>query len=84
MVLLLGPHLSLHAVSDNSTVLLIDDHLLFVRKLQQFLARTPHLRVVGTATTAQNGLKLTRHLQPTLVLLDFASIKLFQHLKAIG
>ncbi len=54
----------------DNTVLVIDDHPLFRRGVTQLLALDPRLRLVGEASTGEEGLALALERQPDLVLLD--------------
>jgi two-component system nitrate/nitrite response regulator NarL len=57
------------APSGNS-VLVIDDHPLFRRGVTQLLALDPRLRLVGEASSGEEGLQLAREHDPDLILLD--------------
>ena len=54
------------------SVLLIDDDTTFLRHAERFLRRDQTLRVVGTASSAEEGVALARALQPDVVLLDLS------------
>jgi two-component system nitrate/nitrite response regulator NarL len=53
-----------------NSVLVIDDHPLFRRGVTQLLALDPRLRLVGEASSGEEGLQLAREHDPDLVLLD--------------
>ena len=53
-----------------NTILVIDDHPLFRRGVTQLLALEPQLRVVGEASTGEEGVELAARLDPDLILLD--------------
>ncbi len=52
-------------------VLLVDDSPLALVVLQQMLATSPEIEVVGTATNGRDALALIPHLQPTLICTDY-------------
>ncbi len=52
------------------TVVIIDDHPLFLTVLGDLLSQTPGFSVVGMARTGQEGLDLCERTQPEIVLLD--------------
>lgn len=51
-------------------ILLVDDHNLFRSGLRLLLQKQDHFEVVGEASDGGEGLKLTRKLNPDVVLLD--------------
>jgi two-component system nitrate/nitrite response regulator NarL len=53
-----------------STVLVIDDHPLFRRGVKQLLELDPQLRLVGEASSGEEGVGRALELDPDLVLLD--------------
>jgi len=52
------------------SVLLVDDSPFFLEETRAWLSRHQELVVVGTATTAAEGLALAARLRPRVVLLD--------------
>ena len=52
------------------SVLVVDDHPLFRKCLQQTLADDPELAVVGTAANGAEAVALARELAPRVVLMD--------------
>lgn len=55
---------------DIQTILVIDDHPLMRKGINQLIAMEDSLRLVGEAGDGQRGLDLARQLQPDLILLD--------------
>jgi DNA-binding NarL/FixJ family response regulator len=55
---------------DSSTVLLIDDHPIFLEGLRRVLAAEPALTIVGEADTVAGAVAQARALRPDLVVLD--------------
>lgn len=51
-------------------ILLVDDHAVVRNGLALMLQKIPGLQVVGEAETGWQGVKLARHLQPHVVILD--------------
>jgi DNA-binding NarL/FixJ family response regulator len=51
-------------------ILIIDDHVMVREGVAEIIKHEPDLDVCGTATTANEGLELTRKLSPDLVLVD--------------
>jgi RNA polymerase sigma factor (sigma-70 family) len=51
-------------------ILIIDDHIMVREGVAEIIKHEPDLDVCGTATTANEGLELTRRLNPDLVLVD--------------
>lgn len=56
--------------SAGNTVLVIDDHPLFRRGVSQLLDLEPQLRLVGEASSGEEGLEVAARLDPDLILLD--------------
>jgi len=56
--------------SEIQRLVIIDDHPLLRKGLQQLAALSPTLDIVGEANDGEQGLKKVRELQPDLVLLD--------------
>jgi two-component system nitrate/nitrite response regulator NarL len=65
-----APPASTPADAAGNTVLVIDDHPLFRRGVTQLLALDPQLRLVGEASSGEEGLRLAREHGPDLILLD--------------
>jgi len=57
-------------MTDNSRVLVIDDHPLFRRGVCQLLALTEGFTIVGEAAGGREGIELAKQLTPDLILLD--------------
>ena len=53
-----------------SSVLVIDDHPVVIDGVRQLLAREPDFKLVGDATTGEEGVALARRLAPDVVVLD--------------
>lgn len=51
-------------------VVVIDDHPLIRKGLQQLADLSPHIEIIGEADEGNEGLRLVRRLKPDLVLLD--------------
>jgi RNA polymerase sigma factor (sigma-70 family) len=51
-------------------ILIIDDHVMVREGVSEIIRHEPDLDVCGTASTANEGLDLTRKLKPDLVLVD--------------
>jgi len=51
-------------------ILIVDDHSVVRKGLRMFLSLDPELEVVGEAGNGDEGLRLTRELQPHIVLMD--------------
>jgi DNA-binding NarL/FixJ family response regulator len=57
-------------VSNQTRVLVVDDHALIREGLASLLASQPDIEVVGKARDGQDALELAQKLQPDLVLMD--------------
>lgn len=57
-------------MTDQTRVLVIDDHPLFRRGVSQLLGLGPGFSVVGEAASGEEGIRLARELDPDLILLD--------------
>jgi DNA-binding NarL/FixJ family response regulator len=55
---------------DRITVLLVDDNPLFLEEAGAWLSRQEDVEVVGTATSASDGMALAARLRPRVVLMD--------------
>jgi two-component system nitrate/nitrite response regulator NarL len=51
-------------------IMLVDDHQMFLSSLKMLIDSTPDLTVVGTATTAEQALRVAVETQPDVILLD--------------
>jgi DNA-binding NarL/FixJ family response regulator len=65
--------LNLH--SDQISVLLCDDHPLFLLGLKTFLERQNGIKIVGEANDAESLLRLATRLQPQIVIMDMSTAK---------
>jgi two-component system nitrate/nitrite response regulator NarL len=54
------------------TVLIADDHLLFVEALEAILAADERIVVVGRATNGEEAVRLEEELKPDVVLMDIS------------
>lgn len=77
------------AVTDDVTVLVVDDDFMVARIHTQFVDRTPGFAVVGVASTGQAALDETARLRPDLLLLDvhlpdITGIEVLRRLRAAG
>lgn len=72
-------------MSDLTRVLIVDDHPLMRRGIQQLLTVETHLQVIGEASNGTEALCYTKKLQPDLILLDLnmSGISGLETLKAI-
>lgn len=61
--------------SGQVSVLLCDDHPLFLLGLKTFLEKQNGIRIVGEATDADTLLKLATRLQPQIVIMDMSTAK---------
>src|SRR2546422_11509430 len=57
---------------DKITVLLVDDHSLVRRGFRRILEDDPDIVVVGEASDGDEAIRLTRKLQPRVVVMDCA------------
>jgi DNA-binding NarL/FixJ family response regulator len=53
------------------TVVLVDDHQMFVESLARVLADDPRIDVVGVAATAGEGLRMVEQLHPRVAIVDY-------------
>lgn len=53
-------------------ILLADDHKIFVERMQRLLNKEPNMEVVATAANGKDAVKLTRELEPDIVLMDIS------------
>lgn len=51
-------------------VLIADDHPLFRHGIREFLSLTPHIQVIGEATSGQEAITRAEALQPDVILMD--------------
>jgi DNA-binding NarL/FixJ family response regulator len=65
--------LNLH--SDQISVLLCDDHPLFLLGLKTFLEHQNGIKIVGEANDAESLLRLATRLQPQIVIMDMSTAK---------
>jgi DNA-binding NarL/FixJ family response regulator len=54
------------------SVVIVDDHEIVRAGLTTLLAREPDIRVIGTAATGQEGLRLIEELKPTIAVVDYS------------
>ena len=59
-------------MSDNKTVLIIDDHPLFREGLKAIISRSSLFKVIGEAGSARQGFELAKKNRPDLVLVDIS------------
>ena len=59
-------------MNDGTTgdTLIIDDHPLFRKGVSQLIAMDPRLRLIGEASSGEQGVELAKALNPDLILLD--------------
>lgn len=53
-----------------TTVLIVDDHVVVRKGIQMIVATEPDLRVVGEARDGQEAIELAQELQPDVILMD--------------
>ena len=58
-------------MSEKTTVLIVDDHLLVARALSDLIGEQEDMRVVGTAHSVADAIALAKQLDPDVVLMDF-------------
>lgn len=58
------------APEDQYTIILIDDHLMLRSGVKQLISLEPQLKVIGEASSGQQGIELAEKLDPDLILLD--------------
>jgi DNA-binding NarL/FixJ family response regulator len=58
------------SVDDETTVLIVDDHRSFADLLEVALGSVEGLRCLGTASTAEEGIRRVGELQPSVVVMD--------------
>src|SRR3954452_16195695 len=58
------------SVDDETTVLIVDDHRSFADLLEAALGSVEGLRCLGTASTAEEGIRRVGELQPSVVVMD--------------
>ena len=73
--------------NNDMRVLVVDDHVSFLKALSSMLEQQPGFEVIGQAHGGQEGLKLAAETQPDLVVVDFAmpdmnGIEVIRQLKA--
>ncbi|MGA2740974.1 MAG: response regulator transcription factor [Bryobacteraceae bacterium] len=59
-------------MSDEITVLLVDDHGLVRKGFRRMLEDDPEIRVVGEGTNGQEAIKLAQELHPRVIVMDMA------------
>jgi DNA-binding NarL/FixJ family response regulator len=59
-----------HASCGETTVLVVDDHRTFAELLAAALDSVEGFRCLGTATSAEEGVRLVRELEPSVVVMD--------------
>ena len=57
-------------MNEGNRILIIDDHPLFRKGVSQLLAMAPQLRLVGEASSGEEGVAQAKALDPDLILLD--------------
>lgn len=58
------------APEDQYTIILIDDHPMLCSGVKQLISLEPQLKVIGEASSGQQGIELAEKLDPDLILLD--------------
>ncbi len=72
---------------DEITVVIVDDHPLFLQGLRRVLETEADIKVIGAATDGEEALEMARQLKPDVVLLDINlptmnGLQVARHLKA--
>ena len=62
---------------DPISILLVDDHSIFLGIVTRFLQSYPDIVIVGTAGDGKEALRYAQVLQPQVILLDLAMLGLF-------
>lgn len=57
--------------ADEIRIMVVDDHAMLAESLVRLLNEDPSVTVVGTATTASEGVSMARRERPDIVLMDF-------------
>jgi DNA-binding NarL/FixJ family response regulator len=60
------------AFGDQVTVMIVDDHALFVDTVEALLSAEPDIAVVGRAGNGEEAAKLAAELRPNVVLMDIS------------
>jgi EAL domain-containing protein (putative c-di-GMP-specific phosphodiesterase class I) len=53
-------------------VVIVDDHEMILQSMVRLLRDDPQIAVVGTALTAEQGIRVTREEQPDIVIIDYS------------
>lgn len=65
-----GPPAALAEAADTVRVLLVDDHAMVRRGLEELLLPVPRMEVVGQASTGEEAVEMARLLRPRVVVMD--------------